>query len=84
MPDDETKSAILANAMEVAARGAFVIGVGFENNSVFDYFFEVKDVGASSVLPHIVFAQFLGYFLAVKLKLNPDKPRNLAKSVTVR
>ncbi len=84
VPNDETKAAILANAMEVAARGAYVIGVGFENNSVFDYFFEVKDVGASSVLPHIVFAQFLGYFLAVKLKLNPDKPRNLAKSVTVK
>ncbi|MBI2330515.1 glutamine--fructose-6-phosphate transaminase (isomerizing) [Candidatus Daviesbacteria bacterium] len=84
LPNDETKAAVLANAMEVKARGAFVIGVGFENNPVFDFFFEVKDVGASSVLPHIVFAQFLGYFLAIKLGLNPDKPRNLAKSVTVK
>ena len=84
VPNDETKNAVLANAMEVSARGAYVIGVGFENNPVFDYFFEVKDVGASSVLPHIVFAQFLGYFLATKLGLNPDKPRNLAKSVTVK
>lgn len=84
VPNDETKAAVLANAMEVAARGAFVIGVGFESNSAFDYFFEVKDVGASSVLPHIVFAQFLGYFLAIQLGLNPDKPRNLAKSVTVK
>lgn len=84
VPDDETKSAVLANAMEVSARGAYVIGVGVEKADVFDYFFEVKDVGASSVLPHIVFAQFLGYFLATKLGLNPDKPRNLAKSVTVK
>lgn len=84
VPNDETKSAVLANAMEVSARGAYVIGVGVENADVFDYFFEVKDVGASSVLPHIVFAQFLGYFLATKRGLNPDKPRNLAKSVTVK
>ncbi len=84
VPNDETKSAILANAEEVKARGAFVIGVGVEKGEVFDYFFKVKDVGASSVLPHIVFAQFLGYFLATKLGLNPDKPRNLAKSVTVK
>ncbi len=84
VPNDETKSAVLANATEVKARGAYVIGVGCENSPVFDYFFEVTDVGASSVLPHIVFAQFLGYFLAVKKNLNPDKPRNLAKSVTVK
>ena len=84
LPNDETRAANLANAMEVKARGAYVIGVGFENNPVFDFFFEVKDVGASSVLPHIVFAQFLGYFLATKLGFNPDKPRNLAKSVTVK
>ena len=84
VPNDETKAAVLANAMEVAARGAYVIGVGPENNPVFDFFFKVSDTGASSVLPHIVFAQLLGYFLAIKLGRNPDKPRNLAKSVTVK
>ncbi len=84
VPNDETKAAVLANAMEVSARGAYVIGVGVEKAPCFDFFFEVKDVGVSSVLPHIVFAQFLGYFLAVKKGLNPDKPRNLAKSVTVK
>lgn len=84
VPEDETKGAILANAMEVSARGAFVIGVGPENNPVFDYFFKVKDVGASSIIPNVVFAQLLGYYLAVALGHNPDKPRNLAKSVVVR
>lgn len=84
IPNDETKGAVLANAMEVKVRGAYVIGVGVEEEPMFDYFFKVKDCGASSVLPHIVFAQLLGYFLAVKLGRNPDKPRNLAKSVTVK
>lgn len=84
VPNDETKEAILANATEVKARGAFVIGVGPEKSPVFDYFFRVKDVGASSVIPHPVFAQLLSYYLALKLGKNPDKPRNLAKSVVVR
>lgn len=84
VPNDETREAMLANAMEVRARGAYVIGVGPENNPVFDYFFEVRDSGASSVIPHPVFAQLLSYYLALKLGNNPDKPRNLAKSVVVK
>ncbi len=84
VPNDETKEAVLANAMEVKARGAFVIGVGVEKTEAFDFFFEVSDTGASSVLPHVVFAQLLAYYLTLKLELNPDKPRNLAKSVVVR
>lgn len=84
VPNDETREAMLANAMEVKARGAFIIGVGPENNPVFDYFFEVKDTGASSVIPHPVFAQLLSYYLALELGNNPDKPRNLAKSVVVK
>lgn len=84
VPNDKTKEGILANAMEVSARGAFVIGVSDQNNPVFDYFFEVKDTGASSIIPNIVFAQLLAYYLATKKGLNPDKPRNLAKSVVVR
>lgn len=84
VPNDETKEGILANAMEVKARGAYVVGVSDQNNPVFDFFFEVSDVGASSIIPNIVFAQLLAYFLSVKKGLNPDKPRNLAKSVVVR
>lgn len=84
VPNDETKSAILASAMEVKARGAFVIGIGEEENPVFDYFYKIADVGASSLIPHVVFPQLLSYYLTVKLGLNPDKPRNLAKSVVVK
>ncbi len=84
VPEDETKDAVLSNAMEVKARGAYVIGVSAKNNEIFDYFFEVADVGCSSVLPNTVFAQLLGYYLTLALGRNPDKPRNLAKSVVVR
>lgn len=83
-PLDETKEAILANAMEVKARGAYLIGISDKPNPIFDFYFEVKDTGASSLIPNVVFAQLLSYFLTTKLGLNPDKPRNLAKSVVVR
>lgn len=83
-PEDETREAVLANAIEVKARGAFVIGVSSKNNPNFDFFFKIKNTGASSILPNIVFAQLLAYHLSVLKGLNPDKPRNLAKSVVVR
>lgn len=83
-PDDETKQAVLANAMEVKARGGFVIGVSSKPSKAFDFYFKINDVGASSIIPNVVFAQLLAYFLSVKNNINPDKPRNLAKSVVVR
>ncbi len=84
VPNDETREAVLANAMEVKARGARVIGIGPENNTAFNVWIEVADTGASSVIPHTVVSQLLAYDLAVLLGKNPDKPRNLAKSVVVR
>lgn len=84
VPEDETKEAIISNAMEVKARGGFIIGVSAQNNPVFDYFYKVADSGVSSIIPNTVFSQLLAYHLSVKLGYNPDKPRNLAKSVVVR
>jgi glucosamine 6-phosphate synthetase-like amidotransferase/phosphosugar isomerase protein len=36
------------------------------------------------VIPEVAIAQLLAYKLAVARHLDPDRPRNLAKSVTVR
>lgn len=83
-PHDETYSATLSGAMEVKARGGFIIGVGPKREAVFDVFIEVKDCGDASSVPHATFAQLLGYYLAVLTGKDPDKPRNLAKSVTVK
>ncbi len=83
-PNDETYEAIMSNAMEVKARGAVIIGISFKNHSTFDYFIEVKDLKEASGIAQIVPIQLLAYFLAVNKNLDPDKPRNLAKSVTVK
>lgn len=83
-PEDETYADTLAAAHEVKARGAYLIGVSSKNSPVFDEFIEVENCGAATIIPNVVVAQLLGYYLALALGFDPDKPRNLAKSVTVK
>ncbi|OYT32636.1 glutamine--fructose-6-phosphate transaminase (isomerizing) [Candidatus Woesearchaeota archaeon] len=82
--NDETKADVLSNAFEVKTRKGFVIGISPENNEVFDFWVKVPDVGVASAIVNIIPVQLLAYYLAVAKNLDPDKPRNLAKSVTVK
>jgi glucosamine--fructose-6-phosphate aminotransferase (isomerizing) len=82
--EDETKREMISNAMEVKARGGYVIGIAPERNEVFDYWIRVPDAGNASPIVNIIPVQILGYHLAVLRGINPDYPRNLAKSVTVK
>ncbi|MBI4032992.1 MAG: glutamine--fructose-6-phosphate transaminase (isomerizing) [Candidatus Blackburnbacteria bacterium] len=82
--NDETREDVVANAIELKSRGAFVIGVGPSREEVFDEFVKVPDVGFASPIVNVIPAQLLAYHLAVLKGFNPDKPRNLAKSVTVK
>ena len=61
-----------------------IIGIGSKKADVFDEWIEVKDTGDASLISMVVPAQLLAYFLALERKVDPDKPRNLAKSVTVK
>lgn len=83
-PLDETRDDILSSAMEMHSRGGFIVGVSPVNDDVFDLHIPVADVGDASPLVSVIPAQLLGYYLAVLRGLDPDKPRNLAKSVTVK
>ncbi|MGB9707289.1 MAG: glutamine--fructose-6-phosphate transaminase (isomerizing) [Microgenomates group bacterium] len=83
-PEDETYSDTLSSAFEVLARGAFVIGISNKNSNAFNHFIKIDNCGEATIIPNVVFAQLLGYYLAVEKGLDPDKPRNLAKSVTVK
>jgi len=74
----------LNSAYEMKARGGRLIGIGTKPDKVFDIYLPVPDLGAAAVIPAVVIAQLLAYDLAVSRGLNPDKPRNLAKSVTVK
>lgn len=82
--NDQNKEAILTNAREVKARGGYVIGVSPDNHDVFDYWLKVPNVEILSPIVNIIPVQMLAYHLGVLRGNNPDKPRNLAKSVTVK
>ncbi len=81
---DRTRESVLSNAKEIKSRGAFIIGIAPEDNEVFDVWIKVPDVGPASPIVNVLPAQLLAYYLAVERGLDPDKPRNLAKSVTVK
>ncbi|MBI4142125.1 glutamine--fructose-6-phosphate transaminase (isomerizing) [Candidatus Woesearchaeota archaeon] len=81
--NDEVQQETLSNAMEIKSRGAYIIGIAPDNNEIFDVHIKVPDAGIASPLVNIIPIQLLAYYIAVAKGLDPDKPRNLAKSVTV-
>ena len=83
-PNDETYDEIISNAAEIKARGGDIIGIGPKNNEIFDDFLETGDFAEATMIPQIVVAQMLAYHIALEKGINPDMPRNLAKSVTVK
>ena len=83
-PNDETRADIISGAMELRARGGHIIGIGSEADPVFDDWLPTPDVGDAAPLVQALPAQMLGYHAALLRGNDPDKPRNLAKSVTVK
>jgi glucosamine--fructose-6-phosphate aminotransferase (isomerizing) len=89
-PKDETHKTVIGNIMEMKARGASIIAVIEEGDEeikkLADDYVEVPK-GIPEVLspiPFVIPLQLLAYYMAVERGHNPDMPRNLAKSVTVK
>ena len=55
-----------------------------EWHEVFDYFIRAHEANFETPILQIIPIQILAYYLAVERGKNPDLPRNLAKSVTVK
>jgi len=83
-PGDYSREEMISCAYEMKARGGFIIGVSSEDHPVFDVFLKINSFGPASAISAAIICQLLAYDLAVARSLNPDKPRNLAKSVTVK
>jgi len=75
----------ISNAQELAARGAEIIGVAQKPHPVFTHTVRVPaSNGSIAPVLEVVPLQLLAYFMATEKKNDPDHPRNLAKSVTVK
>ena len=74
----------LNNAInEIRSRGGTIIGLFNQDQNNFDYFLRTPKLTETSAIFNIIPIQLLAYHLAIKLGNNVDKPRNIAKSVTV-
>ena len=88
-PNDETFPKVLSNIQEVKARNGVVISLTDnktnELTKVSDYIIEVPKSSHPRIFPLLasISLQLLAYQLAVLRDCNIDRPRNLAKSVTV-
>jgi len=82
--EDISKEDVINAVNQVKARGATVIGISPKNHEKFDFHIQVPDIGETSAILNIIPLQLLSYYMAVELGNNVDKPRNIAKSVTVK
>lgn len=74
----------VANAIELKARGAIIIGIAPTQPDVYDTWIRVPDCNSAQAIASVIPVQLLSYYLARARDLDPDMPRNLAKSVTVK
>ncbi|MGC8975526.1 MAG: glutamine--fructose-6-phosphate transaminase (isomerizing) [Thermoprotei archaeon] len=79
---------IKSNIEEMKARGAYTILISPNNAeealSLADFYFALPvQHEVASAVSYVIPLQLLAYYTAVKRGLDPDKPRNLAKTVTV-
>jgi glucosamine--fructose-6-phosphate aminotransferase (isomerizing) len=87
---DDTHKTLIGNIMEMKARGAAIIAVIEEDDEEIkkladDYIEVPKDIPEIlSPVPYVTPLQLLAYYMAIERGYNPDTPRNLAKSVTVK
>lgn len=87
-PNDSTFEQNIASAYEIKARGATIIGISNLPNEVYDIFIKIPTIPLiewNAVYPiiEVLPLQILAYYLSLVKNIDPDYPRNLAKSVTV-
>lgn len=84
-PSDSTYSDTLSNSHVIKSRGAKLIGITNQNNPIYDHNIIIPKL-RDPLMPliEVIPLQIIAYHLALFNNANPDYPRNLAKSVTVR
>jgi glucosamine--fructose-6-phosphate aminotransferase (isomerizing) len=86
-PNDWTAKKMMSSTEEMRARGAYIISVTEEGHSIIersDYPFTLPtSLSLLRPITHILPLQMLAYYAAVRRGFDPDKPKNLAKTVTV-
>jgi glucosamine--fructose-6-phosphate aminotransferase (isomerizing) len=83
---DDYYNLMLSACEEVKARGAYIIIITDCDtipNSLYNQQIKINKLNELSSLLSVVPLQLIAYYLSIKKNINPDKPKNLAKVVTV-
>ncbi|MBM2818598.1 MAG: glmS [Nitrosarchaeum sp.] len=84
-PNDSTYLDTLTSANQIKSRGAKIIGISDVPSDTYDYWVEIpKTSELTYIISEIIPIQLLSYYAALEKNTDPDYPRNLAKSVTVK
>lgn len=84
-PTDSTYTDTLSSAHEIKARKAKIVGISDRHSEIYDHWISIPPIEEPfSPLLEILPIQMLAYYAALEKHADPDYPRNLAKSVTVK
>ena len=84
-PEDSTYQDTLTSAREIKARGAKIIGISDKESDAYDYWVKIPKTNELTYpIAETIPIQLLSYYCALEKDTDPDYPRNLAKSVTVK
>lgn len=85
---DEYRESLIGNVMEMKAREAFTIGLmpQSERHALKHFDMHISLPNVNSLIAPVIYVipmQLIAYYAAVTRGYDPDRPRNLAKTVTV-
>ena len=84
-PDDDSYVDNLSSVHEIKSREAKVIGISNKPDPSYDYWIQIPTMREDLYpLIEIIPLQLIAYYLALERGIDPDYPKNLAKSVTVK
>ena len=84
-PDDDSYVDNISSVHEIKSREAKVIGISNKPDPSYDYWIQIPTIREDLYpLIEIIPLQLIAYYLALARDIDPDYPKNLAKSVTVK
>ncbi|HYI25112.1 MAG TPA: SIS domain-containing protein, partial [Thermomicrobiales bacterium] len=83
-PDNNHHIELGSSSQELRSRGGYTFGIGMPTGGGVSDGLRLPDVGPANAIVQVTIAQHIAYQSALLRNLDPDYPRNLAKSVTVK
>jgi glutamine---fructose-6-phosphate transaminase (isomerizing) len=83
LTDKENIDSIQASINEIKSRGGKIMLISCFKIKNYDYYLSIPNIESYNDFISIIPAQKIAYYVSKLKNINPDKPRNLAKSVTV-